>query len=369
MRLLSLVSLASLVVASNALFSKRTVANLKNVDVQNQQLQNAYDVSIQILELRNVPIGKLNSIQARFFNPHSTMFEPTAVNGSLHFGYNQEFVGVFQNADQVANSSYAGFYLFENSTSSSPFAEFNLSEQLFLTFPNTTGMDSVNLWPDFAANLTAISSEYEALYEARYRGVTSVNGIEFPYPVWKVVALALGVKLGVSAVLAFLDFCCQPLQGASGWSKFGIFFGNTVWMLFGGLESGLAYNAFGLLLMLTIVFLPFGVKLIRIGTFALFPFGREVRTDYESSTAECCSFIGNVLWLLFFGLGMVIVHVVLGIVLVLLLVTIPLGLQHFKLARIAFMPFGHSVVFTNHLHGHYGERMPLHHSVQANRYV
>ena len=54
--------------------------------------------------------------------------------------------------------------------------------------------------------------------------------------------------------------------------------------------------------------------------------------------------LGNILWLVLAGFWLAIGYVLAGIVMCLLIITIPLGLQAFKLANFALWPFGRTVV-------------------------
>lgn len=56
------------------------------------------------------------------------------------------------------------------------------------------------------------------------------------------------------------------------------------------------------------------------------------------------AFLGNVLWLVLAGWWLALAYVVAGIVNCLLIVTIPAGVQSFKLAGFALWPFGRAVV-------------------------
>ena len=56
------------------------------------------------------------------------------------------------------------------------------------------------------------------------------------------------------------------------------------------------------------------------------------------------SFLGNVAWLLTGGIITWFAWLILGIVLCVFIVTIPFGLQCFKIAGLAFSPFGKTVV-------------------------
>lgn len=53
--------------------------------------------------------------------------------------------------------------------------------------------------------------------------------------------------------------------------------------------------------------------------------------------------IGNILWILFFGWEICLAHLFFGILLCITIVGIPFGQQHFKLAQVALVPFGSRV--------------------------
>lgn len=55
-------------------------------------------------------------------------------------------------------------------------------------------------------------------------------------------------------------------------------------------------------------------------------------------------FIGNLIWLVLYGLWMAIFNFVLGVALCLTVIGIPFGLQCIKIASYAIWPFGHRAV-------------------------
>jgi uncharacterized membrane protein YccF (DUF307 family) len=57
--------------------------------------------------------------------------------------------------------------------------------------------------------------------------------------------------------------------------------------------------------------------------------------------------VGNILWLVFVGIWLAIAFVVAGIVMFVLIITIPFGVQAFKLAGFALWPFGRHVEYTD----------------------
>jgi uncharacterized membrane protein YccF (DUF307 family) len=114
--------------------------------------------------------------------------------------------------------------------------------------------------------------------------------------------------------------------------------GNILWLIFGGLVSGLGYILGGLVLCLTIIGIPFGVISMRIGVATLAPFGKQVveRPDANSPLR----IIFNVIWILLFGWGIAVAHLVSAGVLAITIIGIPFAIQHIKLIPLALLPFG-----------------------------
>ena len=118
--------------------------------------------------------------------------------------------------------------------------------------------------------------------------------------------------------------------------------GNLIWFIFGGLLLGIGYLFGGIVLCLTIVGIPFGLQIMKLGLFAMWPFGGEVVP--ENNTSGCLPLLLNVLWIICGGIEVALTHLALGIVFSITIVGIPFGMQHFKLMMLALMPFGHEVV-------------------------
>lgn len=117
--------------------------------------------------------------------------------------------------------------------------------------------------------------------------------------------------------------------------------GNLIWLLFGGLMIAIEYFIASIVLMLTIVGIPFGLQTLKLGSLAIWPFGREV--VYKSQASGCLSTFMNVLWILCGGIWIALTHVFWGIILVITIIGIPFAKQHFKLAGIALTPFGREI--------------------------
>lgn len=116
---------------------------------------------------------------------------------------------------------------------------------------------------------------------------------------------------------------------------------NVIWFVLAGLWMAIAYAIAALIMFILIITIPFGVAALRIGIFALWPFGKTVvrRTDAGAGSA-----IGNVLWFLLAGWWLIIGHVITGLLLCLTIIGIPLGLANFKLIPVTFRPFGRDIV-------------------------
>lgn len=111
--------------------------------------------------------------------------------------------------------------------------------------------------------------------------------------------------------------------------------GNVLWFVFGGALTGLSWCLAGCLWCLTIVGIPVGMQCFKFSQLSFFPFGKEV--EYGGGTG---SLFLNVIWLIVSGLPLAIEHLVIGGVFCITIVGIPFGMQHFKLAKLALMPFG-----------------------------
>ena len=118
--------------------------------------------------------------------------------------------------------------------------------------------------------------------------------------------------------------------------------GNIIWALFGGLFIALYYFVVGLLLCLTVVGIPFGLQLMKMAGFALWPFGHEVQAGPQDS--GCLSVFMNILWIILGGIEIALTHLGLGVAFCVTIIGIPFGLQHFKMALLALVPFGKTVV-------------------------
>ena len=116
---------------------------------------------------------------------------------------------------------------------------------------------------------------------------------------------------------------------------------NVIWLVFAGFWTALGYALAALIMFILIITIPFGVAALRIGVFALWPFGKTVvrRADAGAGSA-----IGNVIWFVLAGWWLIIIHLITGTILCLTIIGIPLGLANFKLIPVTLTPFGRDIV-------------------------
>lgn len=114
--------------------------------------------------------------------------------------------------------------------------------------------------------------------------------------------------------------------------------GNLLWFLCCGLWQGLSWLLAGLLWCITIVGIPIGLQCFKFASLAFFPFGKEVR--YGGGTV---SLLLNLIWILVSGIPLAVTAATNGILLCCTIIGIPFGLQCFKMAKLALMPFGTEV--------------------------
>ncbi len=115
--------------------------------------------------------------------------------------------------------------------------------------------------------------------------------------------------------------------------------GNLLWIVLCGLLLALCWAIVGLLYCVTIIGIPVGVQCFKIAGLAFAPFGCEV--IYGGGVG---STLLNIFWILFGGLELAITSAVIGGVLCITIIGIPFGLQCFKLAKLALLPFGATIV-------------------------
>lgn len=145
------------------------------------------------------------------------------------------------------------------------------------------------------------------------------------------------VALSVVAVASFKNFVRHPLT----------FLGNTLWFLFGGI-TGLYFYLLGIVAYLTVVGIPLGRVLFKVGRVHVFPFDVELSVYPLGRTgSNPITLFLNIAWCLLFGWEAAGVHLGLALACAVTIVGIPFALQHLKLVAISLAPFGSELTYTN----------------------
>ena len=87
---------------------------------------------------------------------------------------------------------------------------------------------------------------------------------------------------------------------------------NIIWFVLAGLWMAIGYAIAALICFVLIITIPFGIAALRIGLFALWPFGKTV---VKRADAGVAAGIGNVIWFIFCGWWLALGHLVTGVLL------------------------------------------------------
>jgi uncharacterized membrane protein YccF (DUF307 family) len=117
--------------------------------------------------------------------------------------------------------------------------------------------------------------------------------------------------------------------------------GNILWFLLAGWWLALGYVLAGLLAIVLIITIPFGIASFRLAGYVVWPFGRTVVVSRE---AGIWSLVGNVIWIILFGWELALIHLAAGLLLCVTIIGIPFGVACWKMVPLALVPLGTRVV-------------------------
>lgn len=116
---------------------------------------------------------------------------------------------------------------------------------------------------------------------------------------------------------------------------------NIIWFVFGGVMIAIEYAISSVLMMLTIIGIPFGLQTLKLAVVALWPFSTKIVDG--GCPSGCLAGLMNVIWWFVGGIPIALTHLGWGLLFSITIIGLPFGLQHFKLMRLALFPFGNSV--------------------------
>ncbi len=147
-----------------------------------------------------------------------------------------------------------------------------------------------------------------------------------------------------SANAAHILMSRRTVQCRGPWGKTMRLLLNVLWIVFGGLHMAIAWLIAALIMVITIVGIPWARAALTIAIYTLLPFGYTVVERPNSIGAGPLGFLGNLIWLVLAGWWLALAHVVTAILLAVTIVGIPFAWAHLKLAGISLWPIGRDVV-------------------------
>jgi uncharacterized membrane protein YccF (DUF307 family) len=119
---------------------------------------------------------------------------------------------------------------------------------------------------------------------------------------------------------------------------------NVLWIVFGGLYMAVGWLIAALIMVITIVGIPWARAALTMAQYTLLPFGYTV-VDRETGVGSGpLGLIGNLIWLVLAGWWLALGHLITAILLAVTIIGLPFAWAHLKLAGLALWPIGREVV-------------------------
>jgi uncharacterized membrane protein YccF (DUF307 family) len=119
---------------------------------------------------------------------------------------------------------------------------------------------------------------------------------------------------------------------------------NVLWIVFGGLHMAIAWLIAALIMVITIIGIPWARAALTIALYTLLPFGHTVVDRETGIGSGVLGFIGNLIWLVLAGWWLALAHLITALLLAITIIGIPFAWAHLKLAGISLWPIGKDVV-------------------------
>ncbi|MDB5393813.1 MAG: putative rane protein [Rhodospirillales bacterium] len=124
---------------------------------------------------------------------------------------------------------------------------------------------------------------------------------------------------------------------------------NLLWFILGGVWMGLAWVLAGVVMVITVVGIPWARAAFSIASFSFWPFGRmavdrRLLTGRDDIGTGALGVVGNIVWFLLAGWWLALGHLATALALAVTIIGIPFAFQHIKLALLAVAPIGQEIV-------------------------
>jgi uncharacterized membrane protein YccF (DUF307 family) len=120
---------------------------------------------------------------------------------------------------------------------------------------------------------------------------------------------------------------------------------NIIWLVLAGFWLAVGYAIAGLVMLILIITIPFGLQAFKLASYALWPFGR---TAVRSGQPSAGSVVGNIIWIVLAGWWLALGHLVTGTLLAITIIGLPLAIANFKMIPLSLAPFGREIVPIDH---------------------
>jgi uncharacterized membrane protein YccF (DUF307 family) len=119
---------------------------------------------------------------------------------------------------------------------------------------------------------------------------------------------------------------------------------NVLWIVFGGLWMAAGWLIAALIMLITIIGIPWARAALTIALYTLLPFGYTVVDRPSGIGRGPLGFLGNLIWLVLAGWWLALGHLITAILLAVTIIGIPFAWAHLKLAGVSLWPIGKDVV-------------------------
>lgn len=124
---------------------------------------------------------------------------------------------------------------------------------------------------------------------------------------------------------------------------------NILWIITGSLWMAALWLLAAIIMVITIVGIPWARAAFNIALYTLLPFGQTAvnRADYtgqEDVGTGPLGTIGNLIWLVLAGWWLALAHLIFALALAITIIGLPFAWAHLKLAGIALWPIGKMIV-------------------------
>ena len=127
---------------------------------------------------------------------------------------------------------------------------------------------------------------------------------------------------------------------------------NILWFLLGGFWMGLGWLLAAVIMVITVVGIPWAGAALKVASFSFWPFGR-IAVDRQMLTGRAdmgtggIGVLGNVIWFLLAGWWLALGHLAAAVACAVTIIGIPFAFQHVKLAILALAPIGQEIIPTD----------------------